>query len=262
MFLFSKLLSAVTQPVFWLGVWWLLALLMLNRFRKTAAAMLWLGLCVLALLGVRALPDALLRPLENRYPVPAAEQMANYAGVIVLGGSFETPEIFTGRGQVPLNSAAERLTLPAAWLRSNPGMELIFTGGEGRLLATGTTEAAMAEQFFREQGLNMANVHLESSARNTRENALNVAKLLGPRCHTHAWLLVTSAWHMPRAMAEFNATGCRITPYPVDFLTGQSTPLTEYSLAQSLMRWQIALHEWLGELVYGWTRSPAPAAKA
>lgn len=71
-------------------------------------------------------------------------------------------------------------------------------------------------------------------------------------------LLVTSAWHMPRSMAEFEAefskTGCKVTPYPVDFLTGESTLLTEYSLAHSLLRWQTALHEWLGFLVYGITR--------
>lgn len=67
-------------------------------------------------------------------------------------------------------------------------------------------------------------------------------------------LLVTSAWHMPRSMAEFEAVGCKVTPYPVDFRTGDATPLTEYSVAYSLMRWQTALHEWLGLLVYGVTR--------
>ena len=71
-------------------------------------------------------------------------------------------------------------------------------------------------------------------------------------------LLVTSAWHMPRAMAAFEAafekTGCKLTPYPVDFKTGESTPLTEYALAHSLLRWQTALHEWLGLWVYGVTR--------
>jgi len=63
---------------------------------------------------------------------------------------------------------------------------------------------------------------------------------------------------MPRSMAEFEprlqALGCRITPYPVDYRTGHSTPLTEYALAHSLVRWQTALHEWLGLAVYAATR--------
>lgn len=254
MFTLSKLLSAITQPMFWLALWWLVALLLLNQYRKTATSMLWVGLVVLALLGVRALPDALLRPLENGYPVPPAESIAGHAGVIVLGGAFNGPETFTTHGQVPLNSAAERMTTPVGWLRAFPHMELIFTGGEGRLLATGTTEAQLAEQFYKEQGLNMGLIRLESGARNTRENARNVAQLLGPRCRNERWLLVTSAWHMPRSVPEFQAQSCQVTPYPVDFLTGQHTPLSEYSLAHSLQRWQTALHEWLGALVYALTR--------
>ncbi len=62
------------------------------------------------------------------------------------------------------------------------------------------------------------------------------------------------AWHMPRSMAEFEAVGCKVTPYPVDFRTGASTSWVEYSLALSLVRWQTALHEWLGLLVYNMTR--------
>jgi uncharacterized SAM-binding protein YcdF (DUF218 family) len=67
-------------------------------------------------------------------------------------------------------------------------------------------------------------------------------------------LLVSSAWHLPRAVPEFEALGCRVTPYPVDFLTGHATLVLEYRLAESLLRWQTALHEWLGWWVYGLTR--------
>jgi len=55
-------------------------------------------------------------------------------------------------------------------------------------------------------------------------------------------------------MAEFEAVGCNVTPYPVDFRTGNSTSLSEYSMALSLLRWQVALHEWLGLFVYGVSR--------
>ena len=71
MFILSKLMSAITQPVFWLSLWWGVSLLVLNRRRRVAAGMLWAGMVVLGLLGFKALPDALLRQLENRYPTPA-----------------------------------------------------------------------------------------------------------------------------------------------------------------------------------------------
>lgn len=253
MFLFSKLLSAITQPMFWLALWWALALLILSRWRRPALIMLWSGLAVLGLLGFRVVPDALLRPLENRYPVPTAEAVDRHVGIIVLGGALQHPDSFAAHGQVPLGEAAERMTVPVGLMREHPRLELVFSGGEGRLLTTGVTESELARVFYQQQGLDMARVRLEDGSRTTRENARQVAKLLGEHCQ-QPWLLVTSAWHMPRSMAEFEAVGCNFTPYPVDFRTGDFTPLTEYSLAHSLLRWQTALHEWLGLWVYGLTR--------
>lgn len=93
-------------------------------------------------------------------------------------------------------------------------------------MTTGVTESELARVFYKEQGVNMAQVKLEVGSRNTRENAQQVAKLLGDR-YKSPWLLVTSAWHMPRSIAEFEAVGCNVTPYPVDFRTGDSTSLSE-----------------------------------
>ena len=253
MFVLSKLMSAVTQPLFWLSLWWLLALVLLSRFRRFATSLLWGGLVVLGLLGFNAVPDALLRPLENRFKVPRMTSSDQYAGVIVLGGATDKQGIYKAHGQVPLGDAAERMTVPIALMRKFPNFELIFSGGEGRLVPTGTTEAELAGVFYTEQGVDMNRVTLESQSRTTRENAKRVAALLGERCK-QPWLLVTSAWHMPRSMAEFQAVGCNVTAYPVDFRTGEETSWTEYSMAGSLMAWQTALHEYLGMFVYGVTR--------
>jgi uncharacterized SAM-binding protein YcdF (DUF218 family) len=253
MFVLSKLMSAITQPMFWLALWWALALLMLQRWRRLAAVMLWSGLVVLGLLGFEAGPHALLRPLENRYPVPTAEAVGRHVGVIVLGGATEHSDIYQAHGQVPLGQAAERFSVPVGLLRQNPNLQLVFSGGDGRLLATGVSEAELARAFYQQQGVDMGRVMLEGGSRTTRENALQVAALLGKRCQ-QPWLLVTSAWHMPRSAPEFEAVGCQVTPYPVDFRTGAATAWTEYSLARSLLLWQTALHEWLGLWVYGVTR--------
>lgn len=266
LFFASKLLQAITQPLFWLALLWAGALLWLGWAlsagqRRAAMCLLWLGLLLLALLGFRAVPDALLRPLENRYPVPTPQAVARHAGMVVLGGALQHPSVFAARGQVPLGESAERMSVPVGLLHQHPHLQLVFSGGEGRLLTTGTTEAELASAFYAQQGIAPQRITLEAQSRTTRENAHQVAQLLQAqgRCSaTQPWLLVTSAWHMPRAMAEFEprlqAIGCAITPYPVDFRTGHTTPLTEYSLAQSLLRWQTALHEWLGLWVYGVTR--------
>ena len=253
MFVLSKLMSAIAQPMFWLALWWALALLLQQRWRRLAAAMLWGGLVVLGLLGFEAGPHALLRALENRYPVPTAEAVGRHVGVIVLGGATEHPDIYQAHGQVPLGGAAERMTVPVGLLRQHPNLQLVFSGGEGRLLATGVSEAELAKAFYQQQGVDMGRAVLEGGSRTTRENPIQVAALLGERCK-QPWLLVTSAWHMPRSVPEFEAVGCQVTPYPVDFRTGATTAWTEYSLARSLLLWQTALHEWLGLWVYGVTR--------
>ncbi|WP_396437227.1 YdcF family protein [Limnohabitans sp.] len=246
-------MSAITQPVFWLALWWGVALLVISRWRRAAMGMLWLGLAVLGLLGFEALPHALLRPLENQYPVPTAAVVDRHVGVVVLGGATQHPRSYQAHAQVPLGEAAERMSVPVGLLRQHPKLALVFSGGEGRLWATGVTEAELARAFYREQGVELARVTLEAGSRNTRENARQVVALLGARCQ-EPWLLVTSAWHMPRAVAEFESLGCRVTPYPVDFRTGASTDWSEYALARSLMLWQTALHEWLGLAVYALTR--------
>ena len=215
--------------------------------------MLWGGLLALGLLGFVALPDALLRRLERTWPQPSAQVMQQQVGVIVLGGALDDASYWAAHGQVPLNDAAERMTVPLGWLRSHPQWQLVFTGGSGRLVQVAATEADLARQFYTEQGVDPSRVLFESASRNTRENAQFVARLLGARCR-EPWLLVTSAVHMPRAMAEFQAVGCNVTAAPVDYRTADSTPLTSYSLARSLVRWQDALHEWLGLLVYRLTR--------
>ena len=253
MFVLSQLMSAITQPVFWLALWWGVALLVISRWRRAALGMLWLGLVVLGLLGFEALPHALLRPLENQYPVPSAALVERHVGVVVLGGATQHPRSYQAHAQVPLGEAAERMTVPVGLLRQHPKLALVFSGGEGRLRTTGVTEAELARVFYQEQGLDLARVTLEAGSRTTRENAQQVAALLGARCQ-EPWLLVTSAWHMPRAVAEFESVGCRATPYPVDFRTGASTAWSDYALARSLVQWQTALHEWLGLAVYALTR--------
>lgn len=253
MFVISKLLSAITQPMFWLAVWFAVALLILNRWRRVSSAMLWAGLVVLGLLGFVAVPDALLRSLESRYPIPTAQGVDKHVGMIVLGGAIGRPEVYKAHGQVPLGDAAERMIEPLAIMRNHPKLQLVFTGGEGRLLASGVSEAELAKVFYEHQGVDMSRVTFESGSRTTRENAFQVAKLLGDKCK-QPWLLVTSAWHMHRSIEEFKAVGCNVTAYPVDFWTSDKWDWTDYSLAHSLVHWQTALHEWLGIWAYRLTR--------
>lgn len=250
MFTASKLLSFATQPLAWVFLLLLVGLLGLSIHRKWGVRMVWAAFSVLLLQGWEPLPDLLLRQLENQYSGPAAESsLLQYAGVVVLGGALEPAYIWEDHKQVALNDAAERMTAPVTLLQQNPHLRLLFTGGEGELFAQGLTEAGRARIFFDSMGVAPQRLVYESASHTTYENAIFSATVpsINPAL---PWLLLTSASHMPRAMAIFLKAGWNVAPYPVDFRTGARTPWTRYSLADGAKKWQMVLHEWVGLLAY------------
>lgn len=249
MFVLSKLLNVLTQPLAWVVALIFLGLLLQARWRRAGLGLLWTALCVLLLQGWEPWPDALLRRLEAQHPAPAQPDLSQYAGVIVLGGSTESSYVWEGHDQPALNGAAERLTAALPLLRRAPQLVLLYAGGEGELLADGPSEAERARRFYAEQGVPSGRLLLETRSRNTYENAVLSAALPGVD-RTRPWLLITSAWHMPRALGTFKQAGWNVTPWPTDYRTGVATPWHQYSLSQGAAKWQLALHEWLGLAVY------------
>jgi uncharacterized SAM-binding protein YcdF (DUF218 family) len=141
------------------------------------------------------------------------------------------------------------MIVPLSLLRQNPALQLLFTGGEGDLLGRGLSEAARAQLLYESLGLPRERLLVEDRSRTTYENATFGARVSGVD-PSKRWLLVTSAWHMHRAMATFEKVGWNVTPYAVDFSSGSQTPLSAYSLVRGSRKWVLVLHEWLGLLAY------------
>ncbi len=250
MLLISKLLNLLAQPLN--AVLLLLALAyFLSRSRPVAGRRLMgAALLLLTLCGFKTLPDALLQPLENRYPELAADaDLSGYAGMVVLGGALE-PGRFSQYHQQPLlNASAERMTMAVSLWQRHPPLRIVFTGGEGEFFGSGPSEAERALQFFDSMGVPRSVLTLETRSQNTYENALFTRALPGLDAQK-PWLLVTSAWHMPRSLATFQKAGWNVTPYPVDFRTGGITPLSNFNLGEGAERWELLLHELLGIAAY------------
>ena len=250
MFFAGKLLALLTQPLGWVMGLLTLAALSHRRHPAWSRRLTLCGLTLLALTGWQPLPDALIRHLEQQYPaVPADAPLEQYHGLVVLGGALESQRIWEGNAQVALNAAAERMTMSVVLMRQNPRMLLLFCGGEGDLISQGASEAQRAAVFFTSMGLARDRIRYESASRTTHENAVLGALLPGID-RRQAWLLVTTASHMPRAMASYRKAGWNVTAYPVDFRAGMHTPWWEYSLSQGAQRWQLALHELIGFAAY------------
>jgi len=250
MFIASKFLAFLTQPLAWVALLMLTGLVSQAIWRKGGQRLGWAALLVLLLQGWEPLPDALLRQFESQYPElgPNAD-LTSYTGMVVLGGALEPAYVWEGHEQVALNDAAERMTVPVALMRQFPHLRLLFTGGEGELFVQGMSEAQRAQRFFDSMGIAPNRVVYESASRTTYENAVFSAALPGVD-RTQRWLLVTSASHQPRAMATFRHAGWNVTAYPVDFRTGSQTPWTQYALATGARKWHTALHEAVGWLAY------------
>lgn len=253
-FIASKLGWALIAPASWLILGPALALWALLRGRgRLGRWLLALSLAFGLAIGFLPFGDLLIRPLETRYPVAPA--LTRVDGIIVLGGG-EDGEATTVWGAPQLNGAGERFSEALALARRFPDARIVFTGGSGALQGLALPRlsgAEVARRFFARQGLDMARLTLESDSRNTAENAAMSLALVGPK-PGETWVLVTSGFHMPRAMRSFVRAGWPgLVAWPVDFRSAGFAYGIGWDLVGHLDVLQVALRERIGLLVYGLT---------
>jgi uncharacterized SAM-binding protein YcdF (DUF218 family) len=211
--------------------------------RLSAAAMLGLALILFTPLGA-----ALLRPLENRFPPPPAA-LAAPTGIIVLGGGLDE-EKSEARRQTILDADGVRLIAGLQLARRYPAAQLIFTGGSGNLKET-PAEATGVQKLWRALDGPADRMSFEAKSRNTWENALFTRDLVKPK-PGDTWLLVSSAWHMPRAIGIFRKVGFDVSAWPVAYRTfgGDRDWALLAAPADRIVAFDWAVREWIGLLAY------------
>ena len=225
-----------------------LVLLLLRRRDRAGLALSAVPIVFALLLLLLPLDSWLLEPLEDRFP-PLRVPPPHVTGIVCLGGAVD-PELTEARGLPSLNGAAERMTAFVTLALARPGARLAFTGGSGRVLRGRLSEADVARQLFDGLGLAARRVTYENRSRTTWENAVDLAALLHPH-PGETWILVTSAAHMPRAVAAFRAAGWPVLADPVGYKTAHSLVVElAPTLPQRLDRIDAAAHEWAGLLLY------------
>jgi uncharacterized SAM-binding protein YcdF (DUF218 family) len=265
-FIFGKLLWAVVQP----GNLLLLALLggfvLLLGSRGRHGKML-IGLSALSFLAFAVVPigPAMMLGLEQRFPRPLMLP-DRIDGILVLGGAVD-PRISLAYGETVFNSSIARVLAGIALARRYPEAKLALVGGEGELFPVGFAEARATSSFVIEEGIPAPRIILEERSRSTHENAVFAKELIRPG-PAETWVLVTSAFHMPRAVASFHAVDWPLIPYPVDFKIDPRTGLrANFNLVDGLGTATTAGKEWAGLVGYrlrGWTGElfPAPSVDA
>jgi len=249
LFIASKILWMLAAPstvlllLAWLGV-----ILLLRRNRGAGFACLFISLGVFSLIALFPVGPLLMGPLENRFPT-VTTLPANVTGIIVLGGAVK-PDISQARGIPSLNGDAERMTALAYLARQYPNARLAFTGGNGALVHGTMAEADVAREIFTELGVDQSRIVYEGQSRNTYENVLDLKALVHPQPGQN-WLLITSAWHMPRSVGLFRHAGWPVLPYPVAYKTAPNLlTALQGSFPDRLGMVDLATHEWVGLTAY------------
>ena len=249
-FTLSKILGFFALPSnFLISIGILGLVLLCTRFRRLASWLVVTSLVLLAIAGLSPLGNILILPLEQRFPPWNPAQGPPY-GIVVLGGAI-SPDVSAARRVVALTDAAERITATVELAHRYPNARIIYSGGSNAVMFNPIPEAPFAVRELEALGVAHNRITAEEQSRNTIENAV-FARLIAQPKPGQVWLLVTSAYHMPRAIAAFRAAGFPVEPYPVDWRTrGPIDALQPFgSLSRGLARTDTAVHEWVGLLVY------------
>lgn len=252
MFFFaSKILWAIVAPPNLIGFAVALgALALFTRFQRAGRWLVLAAAVIYLACGFGPVGAALMRPLEDRFPRPPVDMPAP-TGIIVLGGAINE-DVTAARGAVALSRSGARMTAAVALMRRFPRALLVFTGGSAALFGHHPPEADAARRLFLELGVAPERMTFEDRSRNTYENALFTHDLVHPQPGSR-WLLVTSAFHMPRAMGIFRAAGFPVVAYPTDYWTlgdARDFMRVEGDATQGLEMTEIALREWIGLVAY------------
>ncbi|TCT44500.1 YdcF family protein [Martelella mediterranea] len=250
MFLISKVFWIVFQPLAFACLSILLALLMLLS-GKTGFGLFFIAtaLVILVVTLFTTTGTFLMAALENRFS--RLESTTPPVCAIVLGGGIHTGHS-AERGTYVFTRAADRYIETLRLARLYPDMHILITGGDNGLSGSLHGEAEPAARFFIDHGIDGHRLILESKARNTAENASKAARLLDENGIKGRCLLITSAYHMPRAIQLFEKQKVTVTPWPADYRTGGKAglrfqfdrPATNATMLSTAMR------EWSGLIAY------------
>lgn len=250
-FAFSKTLGIMLLPINFLIVLGLLgALLLLTRWGRLGRTLLVASALLLGICGFTPFGSLLIYPLESRFP-PCDVARGAPDGIVVLGGGID-PDPSAAHGEAAYSSSAGRIISAAMLAHRFPNARILYSGGNANFLGDASArEADYAVKVFEGLGIPRERLIIERDSRNTFENAEFSKKLADPK-PGERWLLVTSAFHMPRSIGIFRKVGFAVEACPVDWRLAGEKDLTHFPIQSEggLQITNLAVREWLGLIAY------------
>lgn len=244
-FLISKVLGFLLNPFFWMMVFLIWALATKNLKRRKKLILGTLG--ILWMFGNGFIVNEVLILHEKEYYKSQSEVQTQTA---VLLGGFSALDENTGKAR--LTEAGDRFFQAIKLYQSGAIKYLVVSGGSGSIKKPEIREASLIQDYFLESKIDTSRVIFESESRNTHENATYTKALLKDK--TKKIGIITSAFHMRRAIACFRKVGFKTTSIPSHFLSDQTRPYSIDSFlipsATSFQKWELLFKEWIGYMVY------------
>ena len=249
-FVLSKTLGFMLMPSnFLMGLGVIGAILLATRWRRLGRRLMATAAVLLAVCAFSPLGYALLYPLEQRFP-PWDPARGAPDGIVILGASIEA-DLSAAHGVPVVRGVPDRIIRAAMLAHAYPNARIIFSGGSANLISNDAREADFAAAIFEGLGIAKSRLIMERRSRNTLENAEFSRDLANPK-PGERWLVVTSAFHMPRSVGLFRKAGFPVEPFPVDWRVGDRGDLGSFALlgAEGLSRTDTGAREWMGLVAY------------
>ncbi len=222
-------------------------LLLMTRRKILGKIFLSAGILIFLLVSQNVASDALLKPLESAYPALqepsqiASKSPGNIRWIVVLGGGYSfDPDLPVTSRLSP--ASIYRLIEGIRLLRGFPGSRLILSGGT---IWNKESEGKGFQRLAIALGVDKQRIILEEKSRTTRDQAVNIKKIIG----NDRQVLVTSASHMPRAMSMFQKEEMDPIPAPTDHRVLKNPSPVYMRLipnADALVKSKRSFYEYLG----------------
>jgi uncharacterized SAM-binding protein YcdF (DUF218 family) len=246
-FIFSKILSFLFTPIIWIIALLLYSFFSRNEKRKKRTLII--SVVMLLLLSNSFLFDECMRLWEIP-AVHSSELQSHYDAGIILSGVLSYDHSFD---RLQFNRRNDRLMQAIELYETGRIKKLFFTGGSGSLVYRDKKESQMVKRFLTSIGIPESDIIIEDESNNTHENAQYSKIILMRNFNDGKYLLITSAFHMRRAVACFNKQEILATPYSVDRYSGPRKFQFDHLIipnAETLFNWDSLIHEIAGFLVY------------
>ena len=241
-FILSKDLLFLISPVYWIIILLLIAAFTKRKSlrRRTGTA----GIVLLVICSSPYLYNLFARSWE--WPQTSLPQNKHYSCVIVLGG-------FSGQSKGKeghFGMAADRFIQGMKLQVTGKVSHILITGGNGNLIPGAFSEGEWAKGQLEQFKFADSSILIEGKSRNTLENARFSANLLKKRDLQPPYVLVTSAFHMRRALMIFKKAGVNVTPYPCDFRTHEGFTIDQlFPDFEMIAYWGVYTKEMCGYMV-------------